>query len=238
MHDAATSRWPGSASWGCLPEPNSGRRRFARPHGVAPGAVLAGLALPAGAGEGVHRWAEFDLDQADAADDRLPPCARQGPGNSSGPQVDVLECPLRHRALHTDVGHPHASTRLEHPVNLPVHADLVGHRLMTPLEITTSAQPSSTGRCSMTPWRNSTLPRPSWSASRRLRSSISRVMSTPITRPAGPTHTAARKESMPAPEPRSTTRSPGWGWSQWKGLATPANTSQAASGRRSSAAGE
>ena len=40
-------------------------------------------------------------------------------------------------------------------------ARLSAHRLMTPLEMTTSAQPSSTGSCSANPWRNSTWDSPS-----------------------------------------------------------------------------
>jgi hypothetical protein len=62
---------------------------FAGADGIALGAELAGAGLAAGAGEGVDRRAILDIDQADTSDDRLPPCARQGTGNSPGPQVDV-----------------------------------------------------------------------------------------------------------------------------------------------------
>jgi hypothetical protein len=62
---------------------------LAGPDWVALGAVLVGAGLAAGAGEGVDRWAVLHLDQANAFDDRLPSCARQGTGNSPGPQIDV-----------------------------------------------------------------------------------------------------------------------------------------------------
>ena len=55
----------------------------------------------------------------------------------------------------------------------------------------------------------------------RASSSISGVMSTPITRPLGPTCRAARKTSMPPPEPRSRTVSPGCGSSAAIGAPQP-----------------
>src|SRR5437588_9299210 len=72
---------------------------------------------------------------------------------------------------------------------------------MTPLLITTSAQPSSTGSASARPSRNSTLCAPSASAVSVDFFSISLVMSTPTTVPFSPTWWAATKESNPAPEP-------------------------------------
>jgi hypothetical protein len=59
------------------------------------------------------------------------------------------------------------------------------HRLITPLEITVSAQPSSTGRASAKPRRNSTLLRPRCSAVAEALASISSVRSTPTTVPVG-----------------------------------------------------
>ena len=61
----------------------------------------------------------------------------------------------------------------------------------------------------MSPLRNSTLASPAFPALARAFSSIASVMSTPITRPAGPTLRAASKQSKPAPLPRSSTVSPG-----------------------------
>ena len=86
---------------------------------------------------------------------------------------------------------------------------LSGTRFSTQLLITTSTESSSTGRASISPLRNSTLPRPDFSALARAFSSMASVISTPITRPAGPTLRAARKQSKPAPLPRSSTVSPG-----------------------------
>ena len=63
--------------------------------------------------------------------------------------------------------------------------------------------------------------------------SISSVKSTPTTAPDEPTWAAARKESNPAPEPTSTTLSPGSSALSEKGLATPAKDSTASSGRGS-----
>src|SRR5258708_18284901 len=57
---------------------------------------------------------------------------------------------------------------------------LSGQRLITPLELTTSADAASMGKSSIRPSRNSTLSSPNLTAIDRLRSSISGVMSTPI----------------------------------------------------------
>mmetsp|Transcript_8931 Transcript_8931/g.23139 ORF Transcript_8931/g.23139 Transcript_8931/m.23139 type:complete len:224 (+) Transcript_8931:684-1355(+) len=86
---------------------------------------------------------------------------------------------------------------------------LSGERLMTQLEITTSTDPSPTGMCSISPSRNVTFCACSLPAFSRARETMSGVMSTPMTAPDGPTARPARSESKPAPEPRSTTTSPG-----------------------------
>src|SRR5215211_8654963 len=106
---------------------------LAGPDGVALGAVLAGAGLAAGAGEGVDRWAVLHLDQADAFDDRLPPCARQGTGNSPGPQVDVAQGALGHGTLDADVSDAHAPAGPQDPVDFPVDADLVGAEVDDPV---------------------------------------------------------------------------------------------------------
>lgn len=89
---------------------------------------------------------------------------------------------------------------------------LSGERLMTQLESTTSTLLSETGRCSISPRRNSTFESPVRSendaALRRALESICAVMSTPMALPVGPTACAARNMSKPAPDPRSITVSP------------------------------
>ena len=109
-----------------------------------------------------------------------------------------------------------------------------GTRLITPFEITTSAQPSATGSDSASPSRNSTFPSPGSLAAWRAISSIAGVMSTPTTAPSGPTARAAMSASIPAPDPMSTTRSPGAGSPQWNGFETPAKEATACSGRPTS----
>src|SRR2546430_1173280 len=80
-------------------------------------------------------------------------------------------------------------------------ACLSAQRLITPLEITTSAQPSSTGIASASPSRKLTWLKPSSSAFRRDLVSISGVMSMPTTSPVVPICPAAMNESNAAPGP-------------------------------------
>src|SRR5919106_5600736 len=80
---------------------------------------------------------------------------------------------------------------------------------MTQLLMTTSAEFSSTGIVSsISPFLKSTLVYPASFAFLLARSSISSVMSIPITLPLGVTFFADKNTSIPAPEPRSTTVSP------------------------------
>ena len=88
---------------------------------------------------------------------------------------------------------------------------LSGERLMTQFEIITSTLASATGKCSISPRRNSTLSKPVFSryttALRRAFASISAVISTPMARPVAPTLRPAMKTSNPPPAPRSSTTS-------------------------------
>mmetsp|Transcript_46517 Transcript_46517/g.74360 ORF Transcript_46517/g.74360 Transcript_46517/m.74360 type:complete len:256 (+) Transcript_46517:341-1108(+) len=88
---------------------------------------------------------------------------------------------------------------------------LSGERLMTQFEMTTSIVLSPAGRFSISPRRNSTRggTRPLSRAFSRALASMSGVMSTPTTDPAGPTSSVARRQSIPAPHPKSRTNSPG-----------------------------
>jgi hypothetical protein len=113
-------------------------------------------------------------------------------------------------------------------------ASLSGARLITPLEITTSIDAASTGGSSISP-----LTKTSWamwcsSRSRRAFASCASVMSTPMTRPAEPVRWAAMNESVPEPEPRSMTLSPGWMRARSSMWPTPANEASAAAGTASS----
>ena len=59
-------------------------------------------------------------------------------------------------------------------------------------------------------------------------------MSMPMTSPSGPTIFAAMRESMPAPQPTSTIRSPGANAPRLNGFPVPANDSMGPSGIPSS----
>src|SRR5262245_11651806 len=117
-------------------------------------------------------------------------------------------------------------------------ATLSGDRLMTPLEMTRSASASSRGSASAYPSWYSTCREPVSATFSRPRSSIARVMSRAMTRPAGPTARAARRLSVPLPAPMSTTVSPGRGAPRASGLPTPAKGAVTESGSSARAAGE
>ena len=55
------------------------------------------------AGERVDRISQFDIGQSGTTDHRLPPCARQGTSDSTGPEVDIAKGFLRDGTFQADV---------------------------------------------------------------------------------------------------------------------------------------
>src|SRR4029077_7947005 len=104
---------------------NSRSQRAAGSNRVAEGAKLPSALLATRAGKRVEGISQLDVDEPGSADHRLPPCARQGAGDSTGPEIDVMKRLLRDGALEADVSHRHPAARLEHPTDLSVDADLV-----------------------------------------------------------------------------------------------------------------
>ncbi len=117
-----------------------------------------------------------------------------------------------------------------------ITAALSGQRLITPLLITTSTEPPSTGSCSAKPCRTSTLSRPSAAPPARVFSIIASVMSTATTLPPGPTRRAASSVSKPAPQPMSSTLAPSLSRPIENGLPVPANESTVSGGSQSTSA--
>ena len=97
-------------------------------------------------------------------------------------------------------------------------AGLSGARLMTQFEMITSTEASGSGSDSIRARWNSTFVTPALIALTFARPIISGVMSMPIALPVGPTFFAASSTSIPPPQPRSTTTSPGLRWAVAVGL--------------------
>src|SRR4029079_11888008 len=93
-----------------------------------------------------------------------------------------------------------------------------------------STELSGSGIDSISPLRNSTFVAPASAAFRRARASISSVMSRPNAFPDGPRRCADRRTSIPPPEPRSRTVSPGLSCASAVGLPQPSDARTAASG--------
>ena len=103
-------------------------------------------------------------------------------------------------------------------------------RLTTQFEMITSTVFDGNGIDSMLPRRNSTLVAPARALFSLASASISSVMSRPYALPAGPTRRADSSTSMPPPEPRSSTISPGFRSARAVGLPHPSDASSAAAG--------
>src|SRR5438105_3287606 len=103
-------------------------------------------------------------------------------------------------------------------------------RLITQLEMMTSTLTSGSGMCSISPLRNSTLSMPALRWLSRASASISSVMSSPYALPVGPTRLADSSTSMPPPEPRSSTTSPGLSCASAVGLPQPSEAAMASLG--------
>src|ERR1039458_8109895 len=108
---------------------------------------------------------------------------------------------------------------------------LSAERLMTQLEMMTSTEASGSGMLSIWPLRNSTFSSPALALLELASASISSVMSRPYARPVGPTRRAESSTSMPPPEPRSRTTSPGFNSASAVGLPQPSEARTASGGR-------
>jgi len=86
---------------------------------------LSCFIFSAGAGEGVDTRTELYVNEPSASDHRIPSCARQGTGNSTGPEIDVAERALRNRLLDTHVGNHHPATWPKDPGDLATDTELV-----------------------------------------------------------------------------------------------------------------
>ena len=109
-------------------------------------------------------------------------------------------------------------------------ASLSGDRQTTQLDMTTSTFASGSGIFSISPLTNSTLVMPRLAWFLRARFSMSSVMSRPVTWPSGPTCWDARKQSIPPPEPRSSTLSPAFRPARAVGLPQPAEAAMDSAG--------
>src|SRR5688572_18384400 len=107
---------------------------------------------------------------------------------------------------------------------------LSADRLITQFEMMTSTVSAGRGMFSISPRRNSTLVAPARRWFSRARASISSVMSRPYAFPVGPTRCAESSTSMPPPEPRSSTVSPGESAANAVGLPHPNEASSASAG--------
>src|SRR5229473_385023 len=103
-------------------------------------------------------------------------------------------------------------------------------RLITQFEIMTSTELSGSGICSISPFKNSTLSAPALRLFSFASANISSVISSPYALPVGPTRFAESKTSMPPPEPKSRTTSPGFNFAKAVGLPQPSEACSASPG--------
>src|SRR5258708_15777947 len=109
-------------------------------------------------------------------------------------------------------------------------ASLSAERLITQFEMITSTELSGNGMCSISPLKNSTFSAPALRLFSFASANISSVISRPYALPVGPTRLAESKTSMPPPEPRSRTTSPGFNLANAVGLPHPSEACSASSG--------
>src|ERR1700690_4106276 len=101
---------------------------------------------------------------------------------------------------------------------------------MTQFDITTSTELSGSGMSSISPFRNQAFSIPAFRLFSFARDSISSVISRPYAFPVGPTRLAESSTSIPPPEPRSRTTSPGLSCASAVGFPQPSEASTAPAG--------
>jgi hypothetical protein len=99
--------------------------RLAGSNRVTQSSELPSACLTACTREGVDWIRQLDVEKAGAGDHRLPPCTRQGTGDSTSPEIDIAEGLLRNGTFKADISHRHSAARLQYPEDLSINADLV-----------------------------------------------------------------------------------------------------------------
>src|SRR6266540_5030473 len=124
--DSSSASWrPESRSLACHAGERGALRGLSGSSRVAKGSVLPGAPLAGGARKRVDGVGQLDVNEPGAADHGLPPCARQGTGNSTRPQVDIAEGLLGDWTLEANVSDRHPATWPKHSEDLAIDADLV-----------------------------------------------------------------------------------------------------------------
>src|SRR5437762_1337330 len=109
-------------------------------------------------------------------------------------------------------------------------ASLSAERLTTQFEMITSTELSGSGICSISTRKNSTFSAPALRLFSFASASISSVMSRPYALPVGPTRFAESSTSIPPPDPRSSTTSPGFNLASAVGFPQPSEACSASPG--------
>ena len=100
---------------------------------VPPRSEDPGVLLATRSRIGVDARAELEVDKPHTTDDRLPPCARQGTGDSAGPEVDIPLRLFRDWLVDAYVGDLDAAAGAERTVDLFVRPELVEHQIEDPV---------------------------------------------------------------------------------------------------------
>ena len=108
-------------------------------------------------------------------------CNRRSAGDAPRIGGGIRRNRCRYVADRHDVGYRQPPSRCQHTERFAEHRWLVRSRLITQLDMMTSTDASSTGRCSISPKRKLTFTSPVFAAFALARSIISGVMSTPMT---------------------------------------------------------
>ena len=86
----------------------------------------ARVLLASGSLEGIDRWADLHVNEADFLQHLLPGCTRQTTGDSSSPEIDILDSSGGNRLSICDVGELQMTARPQHPIDFVEYRLLVG----------------------------------------------------------------------------------------------------------------
>ena len=105
------------------------RTRLARPEVDPKRSIFSGTTGLSGAAVNIPAPGDLEADETRGHDGQLELSFQESTRNSTGPEVDLPPCALRHRMLDQNVADLQAARRLEHTRHLRQADTLVGHQV-------------------------------------------------------------------------------------------------------------
>ena len=159
---------------------------------------------------GLRVLLDLDAREACSAEPGDVVVEHKGSADAAHEGLEISADRCRRLDLPGHVGNGQAPAALQHAMDLPEGPVLVGHEIQHTIADNNINRAILDGQAFDLTHAKFDIVQAGFPRVSRAFASMASVISTPMTRPVGPTFLAASRQSKPAPEPRSSTTSPGF----------------------------